>query len=105
VIAVSAPRRLTGDLADVPTWKELGINSAVDVWRGLAGAKNLSTAQIAFWDGVASRAVKDREWTKELERSLADNIYLGSADTLKLWQAEYAEMKTLYMALGLVKPQ
>jgi len=103
IIAVSAPRRLTGDLADVPTWTELGVNSAVDVWRGLAGPKNLNASQIEFWDSVTSRAVKDREWTKELARSLADNAYKGSAETFNHWQAEYAEMRTLYTALGLVK--
>lgn len=104
VIAVSAPRRLTGDLADVPTWTELGVNSTVDVWRGLAGPKNLSAAQIAFWDSVTSRVAKDKEWSKELERSLAENNYKGSAETLRHWQTEYAEMKTLYTTLGLAKP-
>jgi putative tricarboxylic transport membrane protein len=103
IIAVSAPRRLTGELAEVPTWTELGVNSAVDVWRGLAGPKNLSAAQIEFWDGVTSRAVKDREWTKELARSFADSAYKGSAETFRHWQSEYAEMRTLYTALGLVK--
>ena len=103
IIAVSAPRRLAGDLADVPTWTELGINSSVDVWRGLAGPKNLSASQIEFWNSVTSRVVKDREWTKELARSFADNAYKGSAETFNHWQAEYVEMKTLYTALGLVK--
>jgi len=104
IIAVSAPRRLTGELADVPTWTELGVNSAISVWRGLAGPKNLSAAQIAFWDSVTARAVKDQAWATELERSLAENNYQGSSGTLKHWQAEYAQMKTLYTALGLAKP-
>jgi putative tricarboxylic transport membrane protein len=104
VVAVGAPRRLSGELAEVPTWTELGVNSAVDVWRGLAGPKGMSTAQIAFWDGVVARTVKDPEWVKELERSLSEDGYRNSAETLKHWRREYAEMKTLYTALGLAKP-
>ena len=104
IVAVGAPRRLAGELAQVPTWTELGVKSAVDVWRGLAGPKSMSAAQIAFWDGVASRVVKDKEWVRELERSLSDDGYKGSAETLKHWQAEYADMKALYTALGLAKP-
>ncbi len=103
LIAVSAPRRMPGDLAEVPTWLELGVKSSIEVWRALAGPKGLSAAQVAFWEGVASRAVKDGEWAKELERSLAAEGYKGSAATLQHWQTEYAEMKTLYTALGLVK--
>jgi len=103
LLAVSAPRRMPGDLAEVPTWLDAGIRSSIEVWRALAGPKGLSAAQVAYWDALASRAVKDREWTKELERSLAEGGYKGSADTLKHWQDEYAEMRALYTALGLAK--
>lgn len=103
IVAVSAPRRLTGDFAEVPTWTELGVSSSLDVWRALAGPKGMSAVQVAFWEGVASRAVKDREWAKELERSLSEAGYKGSAETLKHRQEEYAEMRTLYSALGLAK--
>ena len=103
LIAVSAPRRMPGDLAEVPTWLELGVKSSIEVWRALAGPKGLSAAQVAFWESLASRAVKDAEWAKELERSHAAEGYKGSAATLQHWQTEYAEMKTLYTALGLVK--
>lgn len=105
VIAVGAPKRLSGELSDVPTWTELGINSAVDVWRGLAGPKGMSAAQIAYWDGVISRAVKSPDWLKELDRSLSQDGYKNSAETLKHWHNEYAEMKALYTALGLAKQQ
>jgi len=104
VLAVGAARRLSGDLADVPTWSELGVKSAIDVWRALVGPKGMSPAQIAFWDGVAARVVKDAEWQKELDRSLAEQSHQDSAATLKHWQAEFAEMKALYTALGLAKP-
>ena len=104
IIAVGAPRRVGGALADVPTWTELGIKSSVDVWHGLVGPKAMTPVQIAYWDQMLARATKDEAWQKELERTLSENVYRNSADTAKLWQAEYGDMKELFTTLGLAKP-
>jgi len=103
LLAIGAPRRWEGDLAGVPTWKELGIDSAQDLWRGLAGPKGLTGPQIAFWDATLARAVKDPDWVQDLERNLMVNAYKNSADTLKHWQAEYSEVKALFVDMGLAK--
>ncbi len=103
VLAIGAPRRWEGELASVPTWKEVGINSAVDLWRGLAGPKGMTPGQVAFWDATLARAVKDPEWVKDLERNLMSNAYKNSADTLQHWQAEYEDVKSLFVEMGLAK--
>lgn len=103
VLAIGAPRRWEGELANVPTWKDLGIDSALDLWRGLAGPPGMSAAQVAFWDATLARALKDPEWTKDLERNLMVNAYRNGADTFKLWQAEYGEVKALFTEMGLAK--
>lgn len=103
VLAIGAPQRWQGELAGVPTWKELGVDSAQDLWRGLAGPPGLSTAQIAFWDATMARTLKDPEWLKDVERNLMANVYKNSADTLKHWQAEYADVKALFTDMGLAK--
>lgn len=103
VLAIGAPRRWDGELASAPTWKELGIDSAQDLWRGLAGPPGLSAAQTAYWDATISRALKDPEWLKDIERNLMANVYKNSAETLKHWQAEYADIKALFTEMGLAK--
>ncbi|MEQ1775426.1 MAG: tripartite tricarboxylate transporter substrate-binding protein, partial [Burkholderiales bacterium] len=103
VLAIGAPRRWDGEIAGAPTWKELGVDSAQDLWRGLAGPPGLTSAQIAFWDATISRAVKDGEWLKDIERNLMANAYKNSADTLKHWQTEYGEVKALFTEMGLAK--
>ncbi len=103
VLAIGAPRRGEGELASVPTWKELGVDSAQDLWRGLAGPPGLTPAQTAYWDATISRTVKDAEWLKDIERNLMANVYKNSADTVKHWQAEYAEVKALFIEMGLAK--
>ncbi len=103
VLAIGAPKRWEGELASVPTWKELGIDSAQDLWRGLAGPPGFTAAQTAFWDATIARTVKDPEWIKDVERNLAANVYKNSADTVKHWQAEYADVKVLFIEMGLAK--
>jgi putative tricarboxylic transport membrane protein len=103
ILAIGAPRRWEGDLAAVPTWKELGIDSAQDLWRGLAGPKGMTPAQIAFWDATLARVVKDPDWVQDLERNLMVNAYRNSAETLKHWQSEYSEVKALFVDMGLAK--
>ncbi len=102
-IVLGAPARAAGEFAAVPTWKEIGIDSAQDLWRGLAAPKGLSVAQIAFWDAALARVVKDDDWRKDLDTNLMANVYKNSADTLKHWQAEYADVKALFIEMGLAK--
>ena len=103
VLAIGAPRRWEGELANVPTWKELGVDSALDLWRGLAGPPGLTAAQIAYWDSVLPRVLKDPEWVKDIERNLMVNAYKNSADTLKHWHTEDADVKALFTEMGLAK--
>jgi putative tricarboxylic transport membrane protein len=103
VLAIGAPQRWQGELANVPTWKELGVDSAQDLWRGLAGPPGFTPAQTAFWDAAMARVVKDPEWLKDIERNLMANVYKNSAETLRHWQAEYAEVKALFVEMGLAK--
>jgi putative tricarboxylic transport membrane protein len=102
-IVIGAPRRWSGDLSNVPTWQELGVNSAQDLWRGLAGPPGMSAAQIAYWDATLARVVKSPEWLKDLDAGLMANVYKNSAETFKHWQAEYADVKALFTDMGLAK--
>ncbi|NBR29128.1 MAG: hypothetical protein EBT83_12065 [Betaproteobacteria bacterium] len=87
----------------MPTWKELGINSVNEVWRGIAGPKGMTAAQVAFWDDVLGRATKSEDWKRELERSQIENVYRNSAETAKFWKAEYEETKAILTEIGLAK--
>jgi putative tricarboxylic transport membrane protein len=103
LLAISAPQRGRGELAQVPTWKELGVNSVNEVWRGLVAPKGLTAAQIAFWDDVLTKAARSDEWRRELERSQIENIYRNSADAARFWKAEYEETRAILTEIGLAK--
>jgi putative tricarboxylic transport membrane protein len=103
-IAIGAPRRLPGLLADIPTWKELGIDVIADTWRGMLGPKGLTPAQIAYWDGVLSKMVQSREWRDDIEKHHWLDTYRDSASSKKFLEADYQALKTTLIDLGLVKP-
>ena len=69
VVGVSADKRLPGTLANVPTWKEQGVDLVYGGWRSIMGPKGLTAPQVAFWEGALRKAAQSAEWKTELERN------------------------------------
>lgn len=103
ILAVSAPKRQSADLAPVPTLKELGIDAVVDNFRLMIGASGMSAEQIAYWDEVMARLAQDDEWKKNLESNLWENTYMNSRDTRDYLDAQYSQLKNVLSDVGLVK--
>jgi putative tricarboxylic transport membrane protein len=100
MLAVSSPRRLAGDFAVVPTWKELGINAVSSNWRAAVGPKGLPPAQVAWWDQTLAAIVKTPEWQDAVKRNQWEDEYLNSADTLRFFQEESRHLEALLTELG-----
>jgi putative tricarboxylic transport membrane protein len=103
VLGLAAPRRLGGVLAHVPTFGEQGAPGVLANWRSVIGPKNMTAAQLAYWDQVFAKVVQSDDYKKEVERNLADPIYLSSRDARKFWDKEYDDLKGLIVDLGLTK--
>lgn len=103
IIAVSSPRRLSGVFADVPTWREQGIDSATSVWRGAFGARGLSPAQTSYWETVFQRMMAASEWQKEIENTHGVSEFMGSARTRKFMEQDHAQERAFLTELGLIK--
>ena len=103
VLGVTSPQRQTGPLAQVPTWKEQGVDALASNWRGLVGPTKLTGAQLAYWDGVMSGLVETDEWKAESEKNLWVNSYRNSADTRKFLDTEYAQLKAILVEIGLAQ--
>ena len=106
-IAVTGPQRLSGGsgaFADVPTWKEQGVDSVYANWRGVVGPKGLSAAQIAYWDGLLSQLAQSNEWKQGLTRLLQEPVYLNSQETRRYLDAQHQELRGVLVELGLAKP-
>jgi putative tricarboxylic transport membrane protein len=99
-LAVTAPKRLAGEPASIPTWKELGIDAVTANWRALVGPKGLTAAQIAYWDQTLAVMVKSPEWQQALKLHQWEDEYLNSAAALRFMQDEYKQLESLLAELG-----
>ena len=102
-LAISGPRRMWGPFADVPTWKEVGVSMVESSWRGMMGVKDLTPAQIAYWEGVFRRVVQTDEWKQELKENYWVDAYANAAETRRRLDKEYAELKLILGDLGMAK--
>lgn len=103
LVAVAAPERLGGVFADVPTWKQQGIDVVGSNWRGVVGPKGLSVAQVAYWVELFEFVVKTGEWKKELERTQYVGNFLGGASHRKFLDQQVQELRPVMIELGLAK--
>jgi putative tricarboxylic transport membrane protein len=101
-IAVSAPARMSGPFAQVPTWGEIGIDCVVGTWRGVIGTSGMTALQIAFWEDALLSAVRGDAWRAELARHHWVDTYLGAAAAGDFLKAELVNMKGALGALGLL---
>lgn len=69
IIGISSERRGEGAAADIPTWKEQGLDVVFSNVRFAIGPKGMSAAQTAFWDGVYERVIQTEEWKDEVRRN------------------------------------
>jgi putative tricarboxylic transport membrane protein len=103
ILAVAAAERQGGALASVPTWHEQGIKAVSSNWRSVVGPSGMRAEQIAYWDGVFARLVREDDWKKDIAAHHFENTWLNSTDTRKLMDAQFAELSTTLRALGLSK--
>jgi putative tricarboxylic transport membrane protein len=105
VLAVSAPSRLPGALAVVPTWKEQSVDATVANWRPVIGPRGLDASQVGYWENVFSKTVSTPEWKAEIERTGGVAHFMRSAELASFFDAQYAVFRSVLTDLGLAKNQ
>ena len=103
VVAVAAPQRLGGVLANVPTWREQGYDAVVSNSRTFLGAKNMTPAQLAYWERVFKRLTDSAEWKKTLEENFWTNEYLPGAEARKQMERDDVQLRAFLKELALTK--
>lgn len=103
VIAIAAPKRVGGALANVPTWKEAGADVVVSSWKPLFGPKNMRPEQIAFWESAVQKLTASAEWTRYLDQIEGFPNYMNSRQLASFLDAQHKEYKSMLTDLGLVK--
>ena len=104
-IGVASERRQPGVLAEVPTWREQGLDVVFSNWRGIVGPKGMTAAQVAYWDDVFSRTVATPEWKQELARSQLEEHYLDSNRVRGFLEVEHDRLADIMRKISLANPQ
>jgi putative tricarboxylic transport membrane protein len=103
LLAVSAPERLAGDLAAVPTWRSLGMDVVILHWRGIFAPPGMPPEALKFWQDRLSRLVKTEAWQKTLERHGWYDAYAGAAVFQKALDQELALYTRILGDLNMLK--
>lgn len=103
VVAVTATQRFAGALAQVPTWKEQGVDHVFGAWRAIFAPKGLTPEQTAYWVGVLRKATEAPEWKEDLERNYWVNVFVPGDAFAKELERDYASMKAVLADIGLAK--
>ncbi len=101
LLAVSSPERLPGAVSNVPTWKELGIDTVVSNWRGVIGPKGMPAEAVAYWEGVLEKTVNDPEFRKSAEDSYQSILLLKGADFASYCAKEKTDLEAVLQDMGL----
>ena len=102
-LALSGPRRLGGALADMPTWKEQGIDVVMANWYVIVAPKGLSAAQTAYWEDALQKMAKSEQWQKNLQEQYWDSTFLGAAATQRYLAGQHDEFRAALVELNLAK--
>lgn len=103
VLAVSSSERLGGELTNVPTFKEAGVDAEFTIWRGLFGPKEMSDTAFNYWTEKLEKMVETAEWKAELERNGWESEYKNSKDFTKFLDEQDKLIIDLLTALGMQK--
>jgi putative tricarboxylic transport membrane protein len=104
MLAVAAPQRGTGSLANVPTMREQGIEATgISNWRIIFGAKGISAAQAAYWEDALAKVVTAPAWKQQLTDNNLESKFMRGRDLPKWLDTEYAATRAVMTDVGLVK--
>ena len=96
VAVISSQERLGGEFADVPTFKEVGIEGLDNeiMWRGFMARKGLPEEARAFYSDLFAKVNADPEWQEYVQRGGAVPLLIKADEflaTVKKDQQEFGE--------------
>ncbi len=103
VLAISSLERLGGDLVDIPTMKEAGVDADFTIWRGIFGPKEMSADAKKYWGDQLKALSNNDIWKKELEANGWDGEFKDSDAFTKFLEEQEVLIKDMLTSLGMAK--
>ena len=102
-IALAAPKRYPGLLANVPTLREQGINVDANVFYTIFGPRGIDAAQTAYWDEAITRVVQSDLIKKDLELNYWTIGVVGHRELPQFLEREHESYRRALTDMGFVK--
>lgn len=103
VLAITAPQRAGGILANVPTLKEEGIDAEFINWRGLFGAPGMPDYAVKYWIDTLGKMVQTPEWDKMVNKYNWTKAFMPSQEFGEYLAKVNEDYKIVLKEIGLYK--
>ncbi len=103
VLGITAPARVPGLFAQIPTWREQGIDSIASFWHAVIGPTGMTPAQVQYWEEMLAGLAASDEWKAQLENNYLTSQFMKSAASTKFLAGQYNELKSILTELGMAK--
>ncbi|PMR72635.1 tripartite tricarboxylate transporter substrate binding protein [Billgrantia endophytica] len=100
-IGVSAPERMGGVLADVPTYQEQGIDYTFDIWRGVMGAPDMPAEAVAYYEDLFAQMLETDGWASARDQLGWIDAYQGSEEFGAFLDEQKEQFSEVLSELGL----
>lgn len=102
-LAITSAERRSGALKNIPTLKEVGINTTYEVWRGVFGAPGMSKEAKAFWAKSLKTMIGTKTWKESMEKLQWVTAYADADGFAKFLKEEEKTYLDLMTDLGFAK--
>ena len=102
-LGVAADTRLPGELADLPTYKEQGVDYTFDIWRGIMGPKNMSPEAVAYYENLYVRMLNSDSWQQARDQLAWTDAYLNSQEFGLFLDQQQQQFSQVLGELGLLR--
>ncbi|MGE8318404.1 MAG: tripartite tricarboxylate transporter substrate binding protein [Comamonas sp.] len=101
VLAVAAEERLEGAFAQVPTWREQGVDAVSVSFQGVMAPPGIGEAQRQYWAQALRRVSDSPQWREFVALNQWKSHYIGPGEAQRFVQQEIRETHRQLLALGL----
>ncbi|MGZ8210958.1 MAG: tripartite tricarboxylate transporter substrate binding protein [Burkholderiales bacterium] len=103
LLAVVAPQRMSGALAQVPTLREQGIDVTQASWRVVFAPKGIAAAELAYWEDVLAKVAASDGWKQTLEKNSWSSPFLRGKELADYLEGNYKLTRAVMKDLGMAK--
>lgn len=103
VLAVLSDKRLPGELSDIPTAKEQGIDAVGANWRGFYMPADISDEAKQYWIDAIDKLYASDEWKKVMKNNGLMPFHVSGAEFEDYVKKQIDDIQSLSKEIGLIK--